>query len=44
MAIATAPTYDPTLDDRIATEVASELLARVAGKRDVAAIGPRRSR
>jgi hypothetical protein len=39
MAIATAPTYDPTLDDRIATEVANELLARVAGKRTVAAMG-----
>jgi len=39
MAIATAPTHDPNLDDRIATEVANELLARVAGKRTVAAMG-----
>jgi hypothetical protein len=37
MAIATAPAYDPTLDDRIATEVAGELLTRVAGKRGAAA-------
>jgi hypothetical protein len=39
MAIATAPTHDPELDNRIATEVASELLSRVAGKRTVATIG-----
>jgi len=39
MAMATAPTYDPNLDDRITAEVASELLARVAGKRTVAALG-----
>jgi uncharacterized protein (DUF697 family) len=38
MAMATAPTYDPNLDDRITAEVASELLARVAGKRTVAAM------
>jgi uncharacterized protein (DUF697 family) len=38
MAIATAPAYDPTLDDRIAAEVASELLARAAGKRGAAAL------
>jgi hypothetical protein len=38
MAIATAPAYDATLDDRIATEVASELLTRVAGKRGAAAL------
>jgi EcsC family protein len=38
MAIATAPAYDPTLDDRISTEVASELLTRVAGKRGAAAL------
>jgi hypothetical protein len=38
MAIATAPAYDPTLDDRIATEVAGELLTRVAGKRGAAAL------
>jgi hypothetical protein len=39
MAIATAPTHDPNLDDRISAEVANELLARVAGKRTVAAMG-----
>jgi hypothetical protein len=38
MAIATAPAYDATLDDRIATEVAGELLTRVAGKRGAAAL------
>jgi hypothetical protein len=38
-AIATAPTYDPRLDDLIATEVASELIARAAGKRTLAALG-----
>ena len=39
MAIATAPTYDSSLDEKIATEVAGELLARVAGKRTVATLG-----
>jgi hypothetical protein len=33
MAIATAPTHDPDLDNIIAAEVASELISRVAGKR-----------
>jgi hypothetical protein len=33
MAIATAPTHDPDLDNLIAAEVASELISRVAGKR-----------
>jgi hypothetical protein len=41
MAIATAPSHDPALDERIATEVAGELLSRVAGKRTVAALGRR---
>jgi hypothetical protein len=41
MAIATAPAHDPQLDNRIAAEVASELLARIAGKRTVAAVGRR---
>ncbi|MDX6309190.1 MAG: hypothetical protein QOI06_2236 [Nocardioidaceae bacterium] len=41
MAIATAPAYDPDLDRRIATEVAAELLGRVAGKRTAAALGRR---
>ncbi len=39
MAIATAPTYDETLGERIAIEVAGELIARVAGKRTVVAVG-----
>lgn len=33
MAIATAPAHDPALDNRLSTEVATELVARVAGKR-----------
>lgn len=33
MAIATAPVHDPELDRLLAGEVASELMARVAGKR-----------
>lgn len=39
MAIATAPAYDSALDTRIASEVATELFARVAGKRTLAAVG-----
>lgn len=39
MAIATAPAYDPALDSRISAEVATELFARVAGKRTLAAVG-----
>jgi hypothetical protein len=39
MAIATAPAYDPELDQRIASHVAAELLERVAGKRTIAALG-----
>ena len=35
MGIATAPAYDPGLDQRIATEVTQELLAKVGGKRVV---------
>ena len=34
MGMATAPTYDPHLDSVIAAEVTSELLTKVAGKRD----------
>ncbi len=41
MAIATAPQHDPDLDRRIATEVAGELIARVAGKRTIAVIARR---
>lgn len=33
MAIATAPAHDPALDSRLASEVATELISRVAGKR-----------
>ena len=33
MGIATAPAYDPALDQRIALEVTQELLAKVGGKR-----------
>ena len=33
MALATAPTYDPSLDALISAEVAGEMLTRVAGKR-----------
>jgi hypothetical protein len=33
MAIATAPTHDPTLDQVVSAEVAADLVARVAGKR-----------
>lgn len=33
MALATAPAHDPGLDHAISTEVASDLIARVAGKR-----------
>lgn len=39
MAVATAPVHDPSLDARVAAEVASELLSRVAGKRMAATIG-----
>ena len=41
MAIATAPGYDAELDRRIAAEVASELITRVAGKRTIAVVGRR---
>jgi EcsC protein family len=41
MAIATAPAYDPSLDERISSDVAAELLARVAGKRGAAALAKR---
>ena len=41
MGIATAPLYDPSLDQRIAREVAAELMARVAGKRTVVMLARR---
>lgn len=41
MAIATAPAYDPALDKVVATEVAAEMLSRVAGKRLAATVGKR---
>lgn len=37
MGLATAPHHDPRLADRLASEVAAELLARAAGKRTMAA-------
>ena len=41
MALATAPHHDPELDRQISTEVASELIAKVAGKRLAVTIGRR---
>ena len=41
MALATAPRYDPDLDRVVASEVASELITRVAGKRLATTIGRR---
>ena len=41
MAIATAPAHDPSLDDRISTEVATEMIARAFGKRGAAAVSRR---
>jgi hypothetical protein len=41
MAIATAPTHDPDLDRIISAEVASDLIARVAGKRLATTVGRR---
>ena len=41
MAIATAPTHDPKLDNVIAAEVTSELLTKVAGKRVATTVGRR---
>lgn len=41
MAIATAPTHDPHLDQVIAAEVTSELLTKVAGKRVATTVGRR---
>lgn len=41
MAIATAPAHDPGLDERVSSEVAGELIARVAGKRLAATVSRR---
>ncbi|GAA2140693.1 hypothetical protein GCM10009844_10580 [Nocardioides koreensis] len=41
MALATAPAHDPDLDRIISAEVASDLIARVAGKRLASTIGRR---
>ncbi|PVG82285.1 hypothetical protein DDE18_12370 [Nocardioides gansuensis] len=41
MAIATAPSHDPLLDAKISAEVASDLIARVAGKRLATTVGRR---
>jgi hypothetical protein len=41
MALATAPAHDPDLDRIISAEVASDLIARVAGKRLATTVGRR---
>ncbi|MDQ6687001.1 MAG: EcsC family protein [Actinomycetota bacterium] len=41
MALATAPVHDPQLDTVLANEVASELIAKVAGKRMASAVSRR---
>jgi uncharacterized protein YcfJ len=41
MVIATAPHHDPELDQRIATEVATAMIAQVAGKRTASMVGRR---
>ena len=41
MALATAPTHDPSLDRIISAEVASDLISRVAGKRLAITVGRR---
>jgi hypothetical protein len=41
MAIATAPSHDPVLDSTITTAVASDLVARVIGKRLATTVGKR---
>lgn len=41
MALATSPVHDPTLDDRIAKEVTSELIGRTIGRRAVMLVGRR---
>ncbi len=41
MALATAPAHDPDLDRLISNEVASELIAKVAGKRLAVTVGRR---
>ena len=41
MALATAPAHDPDLDRLISTEVASDLIAKVAGKRLAVTVGRR---
>jgi hypothetical protein len=41
MALATAPAHDPTIDGTISAVVASDIIARVAGKRLATAVGRR---
>ena len=41
MALATAPQHDPALDRQVSSEVGSELIARVAGKRLAVTVGRR---
>jgi hypothetical protein len=39
LAIATAPAYDPTLKQTMATEITSELVAKAMGKRVITTVG-----
>ena len=41
MALATAPAHDPSLDRVISAEVASDLVAKVAGKKLAGTVGRR---
>ena len=41
MALATAPAHDPSVDQMICSEVAADLIARVAGKRLAITVGRR---
>ena len=41
MAVATAPTHDPALDQVVATEVATDIITRIAGKRLATTVGRR---
>lgn len=41
MAVATAPTHDPALDQVVASEVATDIITRIAGKRLATTVGRR---
>jgi len=41
MALATAPAHDPSLDAQVSSQVAGELVARIAGKRLASTVGRR---